>query len=474
MAGASSAGPLSMPRVLCVSAASNFSRIIPSFSARDYGGYMAEVNGGGWARREFLRTMAGGIVLSAGTRLFGRTRVLKVSATAPPTPHDRLEPDWYRQKITQVQGELERRGLDALLLLHAVNVIYTTGYFHLSTERPLAAFIPAKGDPALFIPELEADQVKLWWIKDYETYFDYPGPVNRVRWIAERIARRGFDRGRIGIEEPTQGRLNQLCQGAPNASFVTADDVVEHLRWIKDEDELRIMRRAMYFADYTVQAGRDYVARHGEVTEDEILKASADAVADKMSRELHDVVGVGIDPPFGGLVPFGRRSAFPHAIPSKDVLKRGDPLILSFGAQVGGYNVECERSFCVGKPSDRAKRMFDAMLAAHDAAVSAMKEGAIAQDVDKLGLDQIKAAGMASFIRHRCGHGIGLEAHESPWIAEGDTTVLKSGMTFSCEPGVYDPNFGGFRHSDTVVVSKSGGQILNKYPTRLQQMIIEI
>ena len=435
---------------------------------------MADDNSGFWARRDFLRTVAGSVALTAGTRLFGRTRVLKLSAAAPPTPHDRLEPDWYRRKIAQVQGELDKRGLDALLLLHAVNVIYTTGYFHLSTERPLAAFIPKAGGPALFIPELEADQVKLWWIKDYETYFDYPGPVNRVRWIAERIARRGFDRSRIGIEEPTQGRLNQLCMGAPNASFVSADDVVDHMRWVKDEDELRIMRRAMYFADYTVQAGRDFVARHGAVAEDQILKASADAVADKMSRELHDVVGVGIDPPFGGLVPFGKRSAFPHAVPSKDVLKRGDPLILSFGAQVGGYNVECERSFCVGRPSDHAKRLFDAMLAAHDATVSALKEGAIAQDVDKLGLDQIRNAGLAAFIRHRCGHGIGLEAHESPWIAEGDTTVLKPGMTFSCEPGVYDPNFGGFRHSDTVVVGNTGGQILNKYPTRLQQMIIEI
>ena len=72
-----------------------------------------------------------------------------------------------------------------------------------------------------------------------------------------------------------------------------------------------------------------------------------DAVADKMLKELNDVVGVGIEPPFGGLVPFGKRSAFPHAVPSKDKLKAGDALILSFGAQVGGYNVECERSFSV-------------------------------------------------------------------------------------------------------------------------------
>src|ERR1700724_3538776 len=99
-----------------------------------------------------------------------------------------------------------------------------------------------------------------------------------------------------------------------------------------------------------------------------------------MSKEWNDVGGVGIEPPFGGLVPFGKRSAFPHAGQSKDRLKPGDALILSFGAQVGGYNVECERSFCVGKPTDYAKRLFDSMLAAHDAGVENMKEGAVAEE----------------------------------------------------------------------------------------------
>ena len=213
---------------------------------------------------------------------------------------------------------------------------------------------------------------------------------------------------------------------------------------------------------------------HGSVTEDQILKATADAVADKMSAELKEVAGVEIDAPFGGLVPFGKRSAFPHAVPSKDRLKKGDALILSYGAKVGGYNVECERSFSVGKPSDYAKRLYDAMLAAHDTGAASMKEGAIAEDVDKSSLDQIRKAGFEKFLRHRTGHGIGLEGHEAPWIAEGDKTVLKEGMTFSCEPGVYDPDWGGFRHSDTVIVHKDKGEITNSYPTRLEDMIIEI
>lgn len=427
-------------------------------------------------RRHFLRTLAGAAALSITSNVssFGRVRSLRMTAAMSDAGHDRLQPEWYQRKIKQVQEQMKKRNLSTLVLLNATNVIYTTGYFHLSTERPLAVLIPASGDPALFIPELESDQVKLWWVKDYEAYFDFPGPVNRVRWIFERVAKRGFGGGRIGVEEPTPGRMEQMKLGAPKATIVDAGDVIENMRWVKDEDELRVMRRAMYFADFTVQAGREFVQHNGGVTEDQILKATADAVADKMSKELTDVVGVGIEPPFGGLVPFGKRSAFPHAIPSKGRLKSGDALILSFGAQVGGYNVECERSFSIGKPGDYAKRLYDAMLAAHDTGVENMKEGAVAEEVDKKSLDQIRKAGFEKFLKHRTGHGIGLEGHESPWIAEGDKTVLKEGMTFSCEPGVYDPDWGGFRHSDTVIVRPDKGEVMNSYPTRLEEMIIEI
>jgi Xaa-Pro dipeptidase len=428
-------------------------------------------------RRTFLRNAAGAAAITLTSRIssYGRTHNLRVSADVSRADlPDRLPPEWYRRKISHVQEEMARRKLDALVLLSSHNVIYTTGYFHLSTERPVAALIPKSGDPTLFIPGLESDQVKLWWVKDFETYFDFPGPVNRVRWIFERIGKRGLGTARIGIEEPTPSRMREIKLGVPQAEIIESSDLIEHMRWVKDEDELNIMRRGMYFSDFYVQAGRDYIQKHGNVSENEILRNAADALADKMGAELKSVVGVAIDPPFGGLVPFGKRSAFPHAVPSMDRLKKGDALILSYGTQVGGYAVEDERSFIIGKPDDYARRLYDAMLAAHDAGVENMKEGAIAEEVDKKSLDQIRKAGFEKFLRHRTGHGIGLEGHESPWIAEGDKTVLKEGMTFSCEPGVYDPDWGGFRHSDTVIVRKDKGEVINKYPTRLDDMIIEI
>ena len=430
-------------------------------------------------RRTFLRSAVGAAALTCTSRMsaYGLTRELKISAmldVAAPNLPDRLPPDWYRRKIVQIQQKMAKRNLDALVLMRAPNVIYATGYFHLSTERPLAVLVPKSGEPALFVPGLESDQVKLWWVKDFEAYFDYPGPVNRVRWIFERIARRGFAKSRIGVEEPAPSRMQQIKLGVPDATIVDAGDLIEEMRYVKDEDEINIMRRGIYFNDFSIQAGRDFVQAHGAVSENEILKAADDALADKMAAELKDVVGVSIDPPFGGLVPFGKRSAFPHAVPSKDRLKKGDALILSYTCQVGGYAVECERSFIVGKPSDYAKRLYDAMLTAHDTGVENLKEGAVAEEVDKKALDQIRKAGFEKFLKHRTGHGCGLEGHEPPWIADGDKTVLKQGMTFSCEPGVYDPNWGGVRHSDTVVVRKDKGEVLNKYPTRLEDMIIEI
>ena len=437
---------------------------------------MSEPNGLTSSRRRFLGTAAGAaaLTITASATSFGKTHALQIKTNfpAPPGP-DRLPPEWYQRKIKQVQAKMAERNLNALVLLNAHNVVYTTGYFHLPTERPLAVLIPASGAPALFIPELESDQVKLWWVKDYESYFDYPGPVNRVRWIFERVSARGIG-GTIGVEESTPSRRAQMQLGAPKAKLVDAGDIVEQMRWVKDADEIGVMRRSVYFADYTVQSGRAFIEANGSVTEEEILKATADAVADKMSKELTSVVGVEISPPFGGLVPFGKRSAFPHAVPSKDRLKTGDALILSFGATVGGYNVECERSFCVGQPSDHAKKLYDAMLAAHDTAADNLKEGMVAEEVDKMSLDQVRKAGFGQFLKHRTGHGIGLEGHESPWIADGDKTVLKVGMTFSCEPGVYDPGWGGFRHSDTVIVGQTKGEIINRYPTRLNDMIITI
>ena len=170
------------------------------------------------SRRNFLAGSAASVVIgSVGGPAMAIRIQTSPAVSANASQHDRLQPDWYRRKIEQVQGRMAEHKLDALVLMRAPNVIYTTGYFHRTTERPLAVLIPKSGEPALFIPGLETDQVKDWWIKDFESYFDFPGPENRVRWIFERIARRGLTNGRIGIEDATSGKHKQMQLGAPHA-----------------------------------------------------------------------------------------------------------------------------------------------------------------------------------------------------------------------------------------------------------------
>lgn len=400
-------------------------------------------------------------------------RVRIVSPGPAVDGRDILPERWYRHKVAEVQVRLKDAGYDALLLFSATNIIYGTGFHHYSTERPLACLLPQSGAPALFVPELEVDALKGHWVTDVESYFDFPGEKNRIEWVGERLAKRGLGKATIATEELRPSSLERLRAALPNATFKTTD-VIDTMRYVKDADEIAMIRRACYFADLLCEAGRQFIEENGAVSEVEILQAVCQSVSTRMQDELTDAIGVGLPSPYGGLVPFGKRSALPHAIPSTAHLQAGDALILSFGASVGGYGAESERAFAVAPVSDHAKRLFDAMVEAQDTAIAGLRAGRTCGAVDKEALDTVRAKDLGQFLKHRTGHAIGLEGHEPPWLEEGDATVLKEGMVFTIEPGVYDPSFGGFRHSDTVVVRAGGGETLNQYPRRLADMTITL
>ena len=165
-------------------------------------------------------------------------------------------------------------------------------------------------------------------------------------------------------------------------------------------------------------------------------------------------------------------SAIPHAIGTKKRVEKGDVIVSGAGADIGGYNCELERTMIVGKPTEKQKRYFEAMLKAQDAALEAFRPGAKCGDVDNIALKAIQKAGYTKLVRHHTGHGIGLDGHEPPWLDIGDNTIMKPGMVFSCEPGIYEPGFAGFRHSDTVVITEDGAERITYYPRDLESLTI--
>jgi Xaa-Pro aminopeptidase len=168
----------------------------------------------------------------------------------------------------------------------------------------------------------------------------------------------------------------------------------------------------------------------------------------------------------------GRRSSWAHAVAHDIEFSAGDVLVSETGAPVWGYQAELERAMVIGPPTDRMRLLFDHMLEARRVAFDAIRPGATCADVDGAVLGYFEQNDLLPYWRQHTGHGTGLRNHEAPFLDVGDPTPLEPGMVFTIEPGLYDPEVGGFRHSDTVVVTDDGYECLTEYPDDLESLTL--
>jgi Xaa-Pro aminopeptidase len=168
----------------------------------------------------------------------------------------------------------------------------------------------------------------------------------------------------------------------------------------------------------------------------------------------------------------GRNAAIPHTLAQNITFQAGDVLVTGAGAPVWGYNSELERTMIVGPASDAQKRFFDHMLALQDTAFNALEPGVPCANVDHKVRAYYERHDLMPYWKHHVGHAIGLRFHEGPFLDLGDHTILKPGMVFTVEPGLYVPDLGGFRHSDTIVIAEDGIEILTYYPRDLDSLTI--
>jgi len=152
----------------------------------------------------------------------------------------------------------------------------------------------------------------------------------------------------------------------------------------------------------------------------------------------------------------------------------GDVLVTETGAPVWGYNAELERAMIIGQPTDEMRRLFEHMVAAQQVAFAALRPGVTCADVDNAVLGYFEANDLLPYWRQHTGHAIGLRNHEAPFLDVGDHTVVEPGMVFTIEPGLYSSEIGGFRHSDTVLVTPDGIDILTSYPSDIESLTIPI
>jgi Xaa-Pro dipeptidase len=328
---------------------------------------------------------------------------------------------------------------------------------HLS-ERPTVALIPAEGPLFLVLPELEAPGVQARLSVDARllTYRDEEGHEHVFFEASEEL---GLDGEPIGVEYLAMRLLEmrRIEQAFPGSRLTAVEPWLPELRMAKDEAEIASMRRAVEIAERAMQRILDNGAVRPGRTE---LEVAADLQI-AMLREG------GQGEAFPPIVVAGPNSASPHVSPSQRPLAEGDLVIVDWGTTYEGYRSDITRTFVLGAPTPEMVQIHDAVLAANQSGRLAVRPRTPAQEVDRAARRAITLAGYGEYFIHRTGHGLGLETHEPPYMVEGNLDLLKPGMTFTVEPGIYLPGVGGVRIEDDVVVTEDGSETLTSLPREL-------
>ena len=347
-------------------------------------------------------------------------------------------------RLSGLRAWMARQGLEAAYITRPVSIAYMTGFNADPHERLMALAVRPDG-ATLIVPALEQENAAR--NSDHAAvvaWRDGDDPYELVRGALENCARLGVEKEHLTVQaaEALRARaaVRELIDVAPE---------VRRLRRTKNAAEMDKLARACAITD--------------EVT-DEVMRALRSG-----QSELAVAVGIGAAIgakdaalSFETLVQSGPNSAVPHHNPSGRTLETGDLVLLDFGAAVDGYRGDTTRMAVVGDPSARQREIHALVLAAHDAAIGAVRAGVTTGEVDAAARGVIAAAGLGDRFFHRIGHGLGLESHEDPSLDPGSKIVLEPGMVFTIEPGVYIPGWGGVRIEDDVVVESAGCRMLTK------------
>jgi Xaa-Pro aminopeptidase len=276
-------------------------------------------------------------------------------------------------------------------------------------------------------------------------------------WFPQLVAELGV--GRLGFESDdmtvdshqrmTRALRDGATSGGRRSSMVATAGLTEEVRAFKDASEVALIQRAIDISDQAMNAVAPTI---------EAGQTEAD-VAWRLERTMRELGADSLA--FDIIVGSGPNGALPHHRAGERVIQEGEPIVIDMGARYQGYNSDLTRTVVVGEPDETLRRVYDTVLGAQLTAIATVQPGMTGVDADGLARKVIEDASYGDSFGHSLGHGVGLAVHEYPRVGPGAQGVLKEGMVFTIEPGIYIPGWGGVRIEDVVVLEKTGARTLS-------------
>ncbi|PWI57616.1 M24 family metallopeptidase [Sulfoacidibacillus thermotolerans] len=351
-------------------------------------------------------------------------------------------------------SELTKMGYTHFIVTPGASFTYLTGWETHLSERLTLFGMRSDGKAALLVPKLEASGVSSHQNIKIFNYSDETGPTQALQAFVSELDLTA--ESRVGIES-MQLRVFEanflLQQGVKH--LLAADELPMSLRLIKDDQEIAHLQSAAEIVDAALTAALP-LFRFGMTELD---------VAAELEYQMRKLGSQGT--PFATIVGSGPRGALPHGGPTTKRITAGELVVLDYGARFAGYAADTTRTLAFGEPSDTARRVYEIVRTAQQAAIDGVTAGMTAAQVDRLAREVIERAGYGEYFTHRTGHGLGLDVHEYPSIMEGNELALTAGMVFTIEPGIYLPGEFGVRIEDDVVVTAKGALVLTRFTKEL-------
>ena len=351
-------------------------------------------------------------------------------------------------RLKNLYKKLDAEEIDAVIIYKAANVFYFSGFRGDST-----ILLIGKNFCKLITDARYTEQAKLQ-TKNFEIVEQTEGLFKK---LIEEI--KSFGVKKFGFEGRvlTFDEYNNLKENLPNVEFKSVE--FDSLRQIKDAQEISNIRRACEIADKAFTEILNFIKPN--VTEIAVA-AELEYLMKKLGAEKVS---------FDTIVASGVRGSLPHAVPTDKKILSGEFVTMDFGAKFNGYCSDMTRTICIGKATDKQKKIYNAVLNAQLHGLQFIRKGTSGKSVDAAVRENLTRAGLEKYFTHGLGHSLGIEIHEEPRLSKlSKCESLEPNMIVTDEPGIYIAGIGGLRIEDTVLVTEGDAETLTKSPKNLIEL----